>query len=145
MFSNTPECLSAQQSAEVESIVQLIERETTPRVLRNSISVAKMVPSLEIATRRFQPRAAGEEPLRSMRHSIEPLRWVHKPLGLYILLQFVGHNGYAKTSLLKKGSPTNQPLLSFPLLFPCLFISPSHSLSPPFHPYRFLSQKRRQT
>ena len=103
MFSNTPEYLSAEQSTEVESILQQIERETTPRVLRNSISVAKMIPSLEIGTRRFQPRGPGEEPLRSMRHSIEPLRWVHKPFGLYIFLQLIVHTGYAKSSLLRKG------------------------------------------
>ena len=132
MFSNTPECLSAQQSTEVESIVQQIERETTPKVLRNSISVAKMVPSLEIATRRFPPRALGEEPLRSMRHSIEPLRWVHKPFGLYLFLQLIVHTGYAKSSLLRKGNifPPLIPLfvLSF-YNFSLLISSKSYTLS----------------
>ena len=36
---------------------------------------------------RFPLRSKGELPLRSMRSSIEPLRWIHKPLSLYFVLQ----------------------------------------------------------
>ena len=36
---------------------------------------------------RFPDRSSEDVPLRSMRSSIEPLRWIHKPLSLYFLLQ----------------------------------------------------------
>lgn len=36
---------------------------------------------------KFPLRSKGDLPLRSMRSSIEPLRWIHKPLSLYFVLQ----------------------------------------------------------
>ena len=36
---------------------------------------------------RFPLRSKGDLPLRSMRSSIEPIRWIHKPLSLYFVLQ----------------------------------------------------------
>lgn len=48
-------------------------------------------------------RAPHEEPLASMRHSIEPLRWVPKPFALYFVLQFLIGTINVQTTLRRKG------------------------------------------
>ena len=102
IYSTIPERLSAHQSKRVDLILERIERETTPKSLYNNINFAMVAPG-DIATRRFPVRGKHEEPLESMRHSIEPLRWVHKPFVLYFVLQFLIGTVNVQTTMRRKG------------------------------------------
>ena len=86
LFSTTVDRITDCQLQQVTKVLRIVERETTPAFY---MDVAKSVPVgvRNFYSNKFPPRAEGEEPLPSMRSTIEPLRWVHKPLALYLVLQ----------------------------------------------------------
>ena len=92
LFSTTPDRLDATQHERASGVIARLEWETTPMPVRDVVGA-----------RQFPARTAEEAPLPSMRHSIEPLRWVPKPASLYVLTQFLIHTVNVRKTLSQKG------------------------------------------
>jgi hypothetical protein len=75
IYSTVPEYLDDTQKKVLDRSIRILETATSPKIEGKSL------------TRHFPRRMTHEQPLRSMRHSIEPLRWTHKPFMLYLVLQ----------------------------------------------------------
>jgi hypothetical protein len=75
MYATVPELMDESQRKAVDRTLRLVEIATSPKVDGRTM------------LQHFPRRAEGELPLRSMRSTIEPLRWTHKPFMLYFVLQ----------------------------------------------------------
>mmetsp|Transcript_19248 Transcript_19248/g.18587 ORF Transcript_19248/g.18587 Transcript_19248/m.18587 type:complete len:626 (-) Transcript_19248:185-2062(-) len=90
MYQSLSERLSLAQTQQVDRVLKMVEVKT----------FKKMPGSVQQG---FPYRGIDEVPLRAMKASIEPLRWIQKPLFLYFLLQFVLGTANVRTTLFKDG------------------------------------------